>query len=316
MQQPLISVCIPAYKRTHFLKRLFDSIKGQTYKNIEVVVTDDSNTKEVAELCESYQSAFLLRYFKNPVQLGAAANWNRCLEMGNGEWLKIMHDDDWFASDDALTQFANATHSNMKFIWCNYFIKNDNTQEIINKKKNSSTVLKNIRNPFLLFGENIIGPPSSVMVHKSVHVKYDVNMTWLVDVDYYINILLQEKNAVYIPAPLIYFSHNDVQLTNIHFNNKATEIKESLLLWQKHGSRMISGFMNYDAWWRMIRNLNIRSVEEFKRYAVELEIPAFIYSIINLQKKVPNKLLKNPILSKTLMLFHYSFNYPKNAASR
>jgi glycosyltransferase involved in cell wall biosynthesis len=44
---PLISICIPAYKRTEFLQRLLDSIDIQTFKNFEVIVTDDSPGNDV-----------------------------------------------------------------------------------------------------------------------------------------------------------------------------------------------------------------------------------------------------------------------------
>ena len=49
---PFISICIPAYQRTAFLKRLLDSIKIQTYSNYEVVITDDSPDFDVKELVE------------------------------------------------------------------------------------------------------------------------------------------------------------------------------------------------------------------------------------------------------------------------
>jgi glycosyltransferase involved in cell wall biosynthesis len=45
---PLISICIPAYKRIEFLQRLFDSIAIQTYKGYEVIITDDSPDEVVA----------------------------------------------------------------------------------------------------------------------------------------------------------------------------------------------------------------------------------------------------------------------------
>ncbi|MDR3679687.1 MAG: glycosyltransferase family 2 protein [Flavipsychrobacter sp.] len=312
MPKPTISICIPAYKRTRFLTRLLESIEMQTYKDFEVVITDDSNDEQVADLCKIYANKFPLRYQKNPVQLGAAANWNRCMQLGEGTWLKIMHDDDWFATKDALSMFAAAAKKNIQFIWCNYFIKNDSTQKVREKKKPESTIKRNIQNPFLLFGENIIGPPSCVMVHRSVPVKYDVNMTWLVDVDYYINVLLHEKNGYYISSPIVYFSHNEVQLTNLHFNNKATEIKESLILWEKYGVSMMQGILNYDTWWRMIRNLNIRSAQEFDQYTAGLRAPGFIYDIISFQRKIPFKTLQNPIVSKLSMAFCYRFIYLKN----
>ena len=48
---PLISICIPAYNRTTYLKRLFESIVDQVFKDFEVIVSDDSPNDSVKDLC-------------------------------------------------------------------------------------------------------------------------------------------------------------------------------------------------------------------------------------------------------------------------
>ncbi len=312
MPQPFISICIPAYKRTLYLTRLLNSIEVQSYKNFEVVVTDDSDDEQVADLCKTFASSFTLHYYKNPLQLGAAANWNQCLGLGSSEWLKIMHDDDWFATNDSLAKFAEATKKDIKFIWSNYFARNENTQKVFTKNESEAKVLDSIKNPFLLFGDNVVGPPTTVLIHKSVPVKYDVSMVWLVDIDYFINALLHEHEGYYIHEPLVYFSYNDSQVTNLHFNNKSTEIHEAMILWHKHGAKMISGTADYSAWWRLVRNLKINSLQDFNLYAQGLDAPDFIADIISFQKNIPRPILKNPVFSKVFMLFCYYLKYSKS----
>ena len=48
-----------------------------------------------------------LRYFKNEQPLGTPENWNEAIRNANGAWIKIMHNDDWFATDNALQVFYN-----------------------------------------------------------------------------------------------------------------------------------------------------------------------------------------------------------------
>src|SRR4051812_28627567 len=115
---PFVSICIPAYKRVLFLKRLLDSISGQTYKDFEVIVTDDTPGNEVKDLCEHYKNRFPLYYFKNLLQLGTPENWNESIRRSNGEWIKLMHDDDWFADENSLWEFADAATKHPD----NYFI--------------------------------------------------------------------------------------------------------------------------------------------------------------------------------------------------
>src|SRR5882762_218068 len=107
-----ISICIPAYKRVSFLRRLLDSIQVQTYRHFEVVVTDDSPDNEVFELCRAHFLTGSIRYFKNEKKLGTPENWNESIRRARGEWIKLMHDDDWFANPVALKIFAEAVSQN------------------------------------------------------------------------------------------------------------------------------------------------------------------------------------------------------------
>src|SRR5664279_4050459 len=102
-----ISICIPAYQRTEFLKRLLDSISAQVYPHFEVVITDDSPGNEVQELVEKHPIRPKVRYFKNNMKLGTPENWNESMRRAKSDWIKIMHDDDWFSEPGSLGDFAD-----------------------------------------------------------------------------------------------------------------------------------------------------------------------------------------------------------------
>src|SRR5215203_885011 len=107
-----ISICIPAYKHVEYLKRLLDSTVIQTFKNFEVIITDDSPGSEVEQLCLQYKSLLPIKYIRNNVPLGSPGNWNACIGNASGQWIKIMHDDDWFANEESLKSFADAAFQN------------------------------------------------------------------------------------------------------------------------------------------------------------------------------------------------------------
>src|ERR1700753_16179 len=111
-EEVFISICIPAYKRISFLKRLLDSIELQTYRRFEVIVTDDSPDNEVRDLCRSHALSPVIRYFKNEKKLGTPENWNESIRRAGGGWIKLMHDDDWFLEPAALKVFAEAVVQN------------------------------------------------------------------------------------------------------------------------------------------------------------------------------------------------------------
>lgn len=97
-EEPFVSVLIPTFKRMDLLKEAIRSALGQEgYSNFEVVVSDndpsEENTRNVGDLVASFGDS-RLRYCPSAVNLGMTGNWNRCLELAQGELLTFLHDDD------------------------------------------------------------------------------------------------------------------------------------------------------------------------------------------------------------------------------
>lgn len=88
---PEVSICIPAYNRPEELRTSVASALEQTWTDLEVVVTDDSDTDQNlgAEFDDSR-----LRYYSNPQRLGMAANWQRAISLARGRYIGLLMDDD------------------------------------------------------------------------------------------------------------------------------------------------------------------------------------------------------------------------------
>ncbi|HVK97884.1 MAG TPA: hypothetical protein VM368_08705, partial [Flavisolibacter sp.] len=79
-------------------------------------------------------------------------------------------------------------------------------------------------------------------------------------------------------------------------------------LLDKLGAGILKNIFVYDYYWRMHRNLNIRSVNEVQRIYKRSIHPSMI-QLIQFQSKVPSKLLKFGIASKVLMFVNYLRSY-------
>jgi len=307
MSKPFISICIPAYKRVGYLKRLFESISIQTYKNFEVVVTDDSgNDNTVENFINSNVFNFKLVYIKNPSALGSPLNWLASFKHAQGDWIKIMHDDDYFITEFSLGLFTNEIDSKVDCLFSGYRIEDE-----VNKSKKDMVITKFAFNSFLnkplrLFAKNTIGPPSVMLFKRAITETFDTRLKWIVDWEFYISLALK-YNLKYIHKPLVVVSYNDSQITNSCALNPMVEIPEIMILYSKYGDLLFKDIILFDAWWRLIRNLKIKDFETFSLYTTT-PIPKSIMNIISFQSILSYRLLKIGVISKLYMSCCYIYN--------
>lgn len=95
---PFVTIAIPAYK-TEFLDQAIRSALMQTYNNFEVIVVDDCSPNDVKAIVEKFDDV-RIRYYRNEKNVGRddpSRNWQRCLELAQGEYICILCDDDVYA---------------------------------------------------------------------------------------------------------------------------------------------------------------------------------------------------------------------------
>ena len=94
---PKVSIGIPTYNRADLLRRSIESALGQDYPNIEVLISDNASTDNTPDICWFYLNTCgsRIKYVRQPVNLGATANFSKVLEMASGEFFMWLGDDDW-----------------------------------------------------------------------------------------------------------------------------------------------------------------------------------------------------------------------------
>jgi glycosyltransferase involved in cell wall biosynthesis len=95
-----VSIGIPAYNGEKYLPAALDSLLAQSFKDFEIVISDNASTDRTYEICQAYEvKDTRIRYFRNDRNLGAAWNHNRVVELSSAPLFK------WAACDDLLAPF-------------------------------------------------------------------------------------------------------------------------------------------------------------------------------------------------------------------
>jgi glycosyltransferase involved in cell wall biosynthesis len=155
-----VSVIIPTYNRSSYLKRAIQSVLNQNHDNIEVIVVDDTSTDNTEEVVQSFHDDRII-YIKNEKNKGANFSRNVGLKKATGTYISFLDDDDYFSDTDKLKEQIRLLdeNKNVVFVACGYYDKSID-------KKRFPTVKGKVDKELLLSFSNI--ETSTIMIRKDI----------------------------------------------------------------------------------------------------------------------------------------------------
>jgi glycosyltransferase involved in cell wall biosynthesis len=211
----LVSIAISTYEangRGHILlKQNIDSIMKQSYENIEIVISDHSSDDNIKKLCLSYKNAkYPIKYIHNNENKGSSsANTNNAINNCDGEYIKILFMDDYLFHESAISEIVENFKQNSEKKWLVHSYVHTRDYKYFYRLFHPS-ISKDI-----IFC-NLLGCPSCVTIHKSVKERFDVNLKWFMDCEWYYRIIQLYGNPIFLHSniPLMVNLHHSDQVTN------------------------------------------------------------------------------------------------------
>ena len=153
---PLVSVLVFTYNSAPFILETLESIKHQTYANLELIVSDDHSADETVQLTREWMTknshlfsrSELITVEKNT---RTSSNLNRGLKAATGEWIKFIAGDD-FLFPNCIEEFVKEVNANpeIDFLFSNMAVNGQETitKELVhffslNSQEQYKTLLKN-----------------------------------------------------------------------------------------------------------------------------------------------------------------------------
>ena len=223
---PLVSILIPVYNSSYFAEALESAI-DQTFADIEIVVSDDSDHARAAELVATKADA-RIRYVKNSPRLGFHGNFTQCHQLARGKYLKFLNHDDVLHRDcvaqmvDAFLQLGDVVtlvvSRRARIDALGRSLPDDEQTRPI-ASRNGSFRGQMLGNHCLIAGENRIGEPTATMFRRddaspnpqSLFCINEKEFTCLADLSLWLR-LLAKGDAYYIADPLCGFRVHEAQL--------------------------------------------------------------------------------------------------------
>lgn len=199
MPQPLVSVCIPTYRGAAFLAASIDSVLNQTYPHFELWVLDDNSPDDTQALVARYTDP-RIKYLRNATNLGPQGNWNRCLELAQGKYYKLLPHDDLLAADCLEQQVAvlEADQAgDIAFVFGSRQIIDPAGRVLMTRglkgAKAGRIAAHDVIRRVVRAGANPIGEPGNGLIRRELINKvgpYDASHPYLVDLDYWFRVLM------------------------------------------------------------------------------------------------------------------------------
>ena len=230
-----LSVCIPCYEMRGmghiFLKRLLQTISKQEFdrSSFEVVISDHSDGDLVKNIAYTVNDQIKIVYLKNNKNRGSSSsNLNNALINCSGEVIKIIFQDDFFTDPNALKiVYESLTKSSACWLAHTYIHYDEYKKVYFNKRLP-------FYNSNMHQGNNTIGPPSAIALKRN-NMKFDENLVWFMDTDFYYRMRISYDLPVIVdnPIPLVANCVWNGQVTNTLINNEVIQ-KETNYLLQKY----------------------------------------------------------------------------------
>jgi len=213
----MISCIITTFKREpDILKRAIDSIKKQTYKDIEIIVVNDApEEKELAQRIEKFIKEYdsSIKYILHEKNMGACVARNTGISYSRGEYIAFLDDDDEWLIDKLEKQYNKIVSDKSSLVFSPYYSINQNGEsEIVNYD------LDNIpgRNSFeKLLCFNYIGSTSFPLLKKeSVEKVGGFNKELKSSQDHELWLKITKENKIsFVNEPLIKYYYSNMAIT-------------------------------------------------------------------------------------------------------
>jgi glycosyltransferase involved in cell wall biosynthesis len=228
---PLASICIPSYNAGRWIDEAISSALAQTLEDVEILVVDNASTDDTVERVRARDDE-RLRVVVNDSNLGAVRNFNRCLALSRGRYVKYLHADDTlypscceqmaalldespgvglvFAPRDVLLEHPDDPAARA---WRDRYAVLHAPFSSLERVNDGRRLFRE----WLHVGihENLFGEPSATMVRRECFERlggFNPTLWQLVDVEMWLRIALY-YDVGFLPEPLSRYRHHESSST-------------------------------------------------------------------------------------------------------
>jgi glycosyltransferase involved in cell wall biosynthesis len=220
--RPLVSVAMATYNGASYISQQLCSLTGQTYPNLEIIVTDDASSDGTMAILKDFQLRYnFIQIFSNSVNLGITATFEHSIKNCRGDYIAISDQDDIWEINK-IEVLMNAMESEDAIYADSELVdKNGNS---LNKLASSLMNLKSFSSggPFLMG----IGLPGHSLLIQGDFAKFILPIPRMIMYDRWISFCAAANNGIkYIDLPMVKYRQHETNSFGAGKNRNKTTRK-------------------------------------------------------------------------------------------
>lgn len=230
LNKPLVSIAMATYNGAVFLQKQLDSLLAQTYKNIEIIISDDCSTDETISIIETYKNKFPAIYlYKNGNEKGVNKNFENAIKNCKGEYIALCDQDDIWLPHKIETLVNNIgdaalIYHNSLFVDKNEQSMNKTIADKLNCYSGDDSKI------FLLL--NCISGHTCMFTKKNVDKALPIPSNRFFD--WWLAFIASENGGVkFIDEILVHYRQHDNSKTDMLAIKKSTKHKKEFMIYEQ-----------------------------------------------------------------------------------
>lgn len=294
MEKPLVTIVVVSYNHAHFLEENLNSVKAQTYPNLQLIVADDASKDNSVEIYEKWLlknnfSAFKVFHQENK---GLVNTLNECIDLTEGKYVKFIAADDYLhpESIEKCVNILEELGDDYGMVFTDIWAVNDfseTIEDIANYNENQFLSKEELREKLIL--GNRIAALTVLMRTEALKKtgKYPIN---IIVEDYYRWLKINEHYWIaYLPEKLCYYRMHTQNISKLKEEIVKEEDLIFRMLFDKIGvaKKDINDFFRISYW---KGNNNKKLIKHYNNYlfkdkilsfCLNLQLPFIVFRILN-----------------------------------
>lgn len=251
-----ITICIPVYNGANYIKCAIDSVLGQTYKNMSLVISDNCSTDETVSIVSEYLNDERITLIRQPHNMGGLNNWNDCLDKIKTDYFMFTCHDDCFVDETALEKGFRLLeeNKNVPAVYCSTMFIDENGKPIMQRKAKFSGLTSGdmVARKSIISCRNLYGVPLLIRTSMIKDFRYAEGYYYTGDV--YFSIFLSKGYPIYyVPQPLLAIRFHRDNNTARNYSKIIDEFKRMAIKYNIKLSKSELIQMQFNHWLTVIK---------------------------------------------------------------